>query len=323
MRILMLGTGPFAVPSFRELLAAHEIPALITRPLRPGKGRHAPQPHPTQLVAAEFGLPVHAPESINSPEGQELIERYAPELLMVCDYGQILAREILALPRLGGINLHASLLPKFRGAAPINWAILQGERETGVTVIHMTPLLDGGPALAVRKTPIGPEETAPELEARLAQLGVEAVLEAIKILTHVPLAERPGIVQDPALVTKAPRLKKEMGLIDWTRTSEQIACQVRALKPWPGSYTFLHRGDHDPIRVICDKVSAVEAQASSTSPGGVVENSHDAIWVKTGNGVLSLDLVQPAGKRPMNAREFLNGHPVKAGDFFGREDKTS
>jgi len=322
MRILMLGTGPFAVPTFRDLLSAHEVPALIARPLRPGKGRNAPPPHPTTLVAEEFGLPVFAPESINSEEGKELIARFAPELLMVCDYGQILSRDLLAIPRLGGINLHASLLPKYRGAAPINWAIYQGEKESGVTVIHMTPLLDGGPALAVRRTPIGPEETAPEFEARLATLGIEAVREAIKLLAHVPPEERPGIMQDPALVTKAPRLKKELGLIDWTRTAAQIGFQTRALKPWPGSYSFLHRGSEPPIRVICDKVSLTTLGPTTAPCGGIVENQQDQLWVQTGDGVLSLDFVQPAGKRAMSAREFLNGHPVKAGDYFGSEEGT-
>jgi methionyl-tRNA formyltransferase len=149
---------------------------------------------------------------------------------------------------------------------------------------------------------------------------VEAVREAIKLLAHVPLEERPGIVQDPALVTKAPRLKKEQGLIDWTRTADQISSQVRAFQPWPGSYSFLHRGSEPPIRLICEKVSRTTLGPTIAACGGIVENHQDSLWVQTGDGVLSLDVVQPAGKRVMSASEFLNGHPVKAGDHFGAEE---
>ena len=185
MRLVMMGTGPFAVPTFRALLASpHEMLGLITRPDRPAHRREKTPANPMREVPRQNGLAVFEPQSINSPEAQAQLRQWAADLFVVCDYGQILSRETLSLARLGGINLHASLLPKYRGAAPINWAIYHGETETGVTVIHMTPQLDAGPCLVQHRTPIGPTETAPELEARLAELGTGAVLEAIGILSR-------------------------------------------------------------------------------------------------------------------------------------------
>src|SRR5437667_5750819 len=180
MRLLVLGTGPFAVPMFQSLLdSRHEVLALVTRPTPRPKEREKEAANPMRLLAESRGVPVHAPTSINSEEGKQLIAQLAPDLFVVCDYGEILAADVLSLVPLGGINLHASLLPKYRGAAPIQWALLNGESETGVSVIHMTPRLDGGPILAVRSTAIGPEETHPELEQRLAALGIEPVHNAI------------------------------------------------------------------------------------------------------------------------------------------------
>src|SRR5688572_8956748 len=260
MRIVVLGTGPFAVPMFQSLLdSPHEVAALMTRPTPPAKGREKGPVNPMRDAAEARGLPVHSPASINTEEGKQLLQQLAPDLLVVCDYGQILAGDVLAIAPLGGINLHASLLPKYRGAAPIQWALLQGESETGVTVIHMTPRLDSGPILAVRKTEIRPDEAHPELEQRLARLGIEPVHEAIEQLAQWDRASTIGTPQDKALATKAPRLKKEHGAIDWSRTGEQIRNQVRALKPWPGTYTFWQREGHDPLRLVIDRASVVES----------------------------------------------------------------
>jgi methionyl-tRNA formyltransferase len=210
MRIVVLGTGGFAVPMFQSLLESpHEVRALITRPTPPAKGREKGPVNPMRDVAERHGLAVHAPQSINSEEGRRLIERLEPELLVVCDYGQILAADILDLTPLGGINLHASLLPKYRGAAPVQWALFHGDSETGVTVIHMTPRMDSGPILAVRSTRIGSTETHPELEQRLASLGIEPVHEALQRLETWDRTSPIGTPQDPAQASKAPRLKKE------------------------------------------------------------------------------------------------------------------
>jgi len=266
-----------------------------------------------------------------------LIERLAPELLVVCDYGQILSAEILALAPLGGLNLHASLLPKYRGAAPIQWALFHGESETGVSVIHMTPRLDGGPILAVRTTRIGSDETHPELEQRLAKLGVDPVHEAIERLATWDRTSVIGTPQDPREATKAPRLKKEHGAVDWSRPAEQIRNQVRALKPWPGTFTFWRRPGHEPLRIVIDDVSVLglgiraaarvaelEAEALATTgrpspfaPGQVVVSDGQQLIVATGEGGLAIAAIAPAGKRHMTVEEFLRGYRIREGDVLG------
>ena len=268
-------------------------------------------------LALARGLPVHAPESIHSPDAAALIASLAPDLFMVCDYGQILSREVLALAPLGGINLHASLLPKYRGAAPINWAIYHGEVETGVSVIHMTPRLDGGPCLTVLRTPIAPDETAPHLEHRLAQLGIQAVFKAIELLSHWDRQSAIGAIQDQALATKAPRLKKTDGAVNWSRSAAQIRNQVRAFQPWPGTYTHWLRCGGEPLRLILDQVSLAPDSIAGRLPGEVVVGEGQRLIIATGGGALSLDVVQPAGKRVMPISEFLPGYPLRLGACFG------
>ena len=329
MRLLVFGTGPFAVPTFRSLLGSpHEVAALVTRPTPPAKGREKAPPNPMRDEAEQRGLTVHAPASINSDEGRQIVRSLAPDLLVVCDYGQILSAEVLALAPLGGINLHASLLPKYRGAAPIQWALLNGETETGVSVIHMTPRMDGGPILAVRAMRVPSDETHPEVEQLLSQLGVEPVHEAIEKLAawdrHSPL----GTPQDPSQATKAPRLKKDDGLIDWSRSAEQIRNQVRALKPWPGTFTFWPRPGREPLRVVIDSVSilglgiraaarAADPAAKPFEPGEVVVADRQQAIIATGEGGLSLLTVQPAGKRVMPIADFLHGYPLREGQRLG------
>ncbi|MDX1944824.1 MAG: methionyl-tRNA formyltransferase [Pirellulaceae bacterium] len=316
MRLVVLGTGPFAVPMFGALLdSPHEVAGLVTRPTPPAKGREKSPVNPMRDLAESRGVAVDAPESINSDEGLGLLRSLAPDLLVVCDYGQILSPAALAVAPLGGINLHASLLPKYRGAAPIHWAILRGETETGVSVIHMTPRLDGGPILSVRRAAIGPEETQPELEQRLAQLGTEAVHEALDTLLAWDRASPIGQSQDATLATKAPRLKKEQGAVDWSRSAAQICNQVRALKPWPGTFSFWHRAGQEPVRLVLDQVRLVDA--ASNAPGEVVEVARDRLVVGAGEGAVAILALQPAGKRVLGIEEFLRGYHVRLGDRFG------
>jgi methionyl-tRNA formyltransferase len=339
MRLIVLGTGPFAVPMFGSLLdSPHQVLALVTRPTPPAKGREKTPINPMRALAESRGLAVHAPESINSDSGKELLKTLAPELLVVCDYGQILAADVLAIPPLGGINLHASLLPKYRGAAPIQWALLRGEAETGVSVIHMSPRLDAGNILTTRSTLIGSDETHPELEARLAQLGIEAVGDAIGMLARWDRVAPLGQPQDASQATKAPRLKKEHGAIQWTHSAEQIRNQVRALKPWPGTFTFWRRPGHEPLRLVVDQVSilghgiragarvaeldveiaeSLNARLPQHEPGGVIVSDGKQLIVATGEGALSITAIAPAGKRHMSTAEFLRGYRVKEGDRFG------
>jgi methionyl-tRNA formyltransferase len=272
------------------------------------------------VVAEEAGLDVFAPESINSPEAHAWLREKSADLFVVCDYGQILSRETLALSRLGGINLHASLLPKYRGAAPINWAIYHGETETGVTVIHMTPQLDAGPSLVQRSTPIAPDETAPQLEARLAQLGVSAVIDAIALLAAGTLGV--GIVQNQAAATKAPRLKKQDGQIDWSRPAAAIYNQIRAFQPWPKSYTFLKPEDSPEMRLIVESAQLLDAETalsidvSRHAPGEIISAQGDNLIVCCGQSALRILTLQPSGKRLMPAAEFLRGYPLHTGEGF-------
>ena len=317
MRLVMLGTGPFAVPTFAALLdAGHDVPALVTRPTPPAKGREKGPLNPMRDLATSRRIPVLSPESINAPQTQEQLAELKPELLVVCDYGQILSSESLSVAPLGGINLHGSLLPKYRGAAPVHWAILNGDQETGVTVIHMTPRLDGGPILAVRRTPIGGDETMPELELRLAKVGIDAVVEAIARLQAWDRVSPVGMPQDPKLATKAPRLTKQDGVVDWSRSAQQIRNQVRALQPWPGTYTNWLRASGEPLRLILAQVRIADCGLRN-EPGEVIVTDGKQLTIATGDGGLSIEKLQPAGKRVMDASEFLRGYAVKTGDRFG------
>jgi methionyl-tRNA formyltransferase len=336
MRLVVLGTGPFAVPMFQSLLdSSHQVAGLVTRPTPPARGREKTPPNPMRDEAERLGLAVFVPNSINSDEGQHVIQSLRPELLVVCDYGQILSADVLGLVPLGGINLHASLLPKYRGAAPIHWALLNGDEETGVTVIHMTPRLDAGPILTSRRTPIGSDETQAELEGRLARMGVETVCEAIEMLAHWDRVSPLGQPQDSRHATSALRLRKEHGAIDWSRTAEQIRNQVRALKPWPGTYTFWHRPGEEPLRLVIDMVSAtgrgtraairgagLETEMPATSavehrPGSILVCDGKQLIVATGDAALSILALQPAGKKVMPIDQFLRGYHLRIGDRLG------
>ena len=317
LRIVMMGTGGFAVPTFESLLASeHHVVALITRPPKTsGRKKSAPPPNPMREAAEAHHVPIHMPVDTNAVAGEELIRRLDADLLVVCDYGQILSRVILSIPRLGGINLHGSLLPKYRGAAPVNWAIYNGDKETGVTVIHMTPRLDGGPCLTRDAISIGCEEDAVALEHRLAELGVAAVKRAIEILAEWDGQSSIGELQDNSKATKAPRLKKSDGQIDWSRKAKQIFDQIRAFKPWPGTFATLSSASGKEIRLIIEKACVLDEQHAS-EPGSVLRTDRRQLVIACGRGALSIESVKPAGKREMTIEEFMRGHPVSAADRF-------
>jgi methionyl-tRNA formyltransferase len=314
MRLIMMGTGPFAVPTFRRLLkAGHEVPLLITRPAKPSLGRGPTPINPMRAVAEELGVGVLAPATANSDEVRAELVKLQPDLLVVCDYGEILKSETLAVARLGGINLHASLLPKYRGAAPINWAMYYGDAETGNTVIHMTPKLDAGPTIAQGRTPIGPTETAVELEARLAEMGAELVLQAAADLAA---GCEKSIAQEGARATKAPRLKKSDGEVDWSRTAVQLFNQLRAFQPWPQMYTFWQRPGKEALRLIVHGAEIAAAPVDS-QPGLVLPDAAGGLLVATGSGALRLLSIQPAGKKALSAAEFLRGYATGVGEVLG------
>lgn len=319
MRLVMMGTGPFAVPTFASLLdSSHVVCALVTRPAVIGQTRGKTQtpPNPMRELAESRGVPVLAPDSVNDESSRRALEALGVDLYVVCDYGQILSAETLAVAPLGGINLHGSLLPKYRGAAPIQWALWHGEQETGVTVIHMDPRLDAGPCLVQCSTLIGPTETAVDLEPRLAQLGVGPVHQALELLSGWDGTSPLGKLQDPAQATRAPRLKKRDGEVDWTRAAADIFCQFRAVQPWPGLFTYYFRPSGEPLRVILEQVAAVPTQLSHL-PGFLAPSDGQGFLVATGRDALRVSRLQPAGKRAMDAAEFLRGYPLHAGARFG------
>jgi methionyl-tRNA formyltransferase len=324
LRVVVMGTGPFAVPMLAALRASPvEIVGVITRPDRAAPGRRPP-PNPMREAAHAAGLPILDPADVNAADALAALESLAPDLLVVCDYGQILAPHTLGLAPLGGINLHGSLLPRHRGAAPVQWAILEGDPVTGVSVIHMTPALDAGSVIVARDTPIGPRETAPELERRLADMGADAVLEAIE---RVQTARASGLLQggqaagtpqDAARVTRAPRLSKADGIVDWSQPAARIERRRRALEPWPRTTTFLHR-DGVPRRLVLDDVHEADARPpAECRPGTVLAVDDDGIVVACGGGTcLAITRVVPEGKRSMTAAEFARGHALHPGTVLG------
>lgn len=315
LRLVMMGTGPFAVPLFRALFdTRHTVAALVTQPVRSSRSGR-PSISPMREVALEHGTPVLDPESVNTDQAWDELCGLSPDLFVVADYGQILSGETLSIARLGGVNLHGSLLPKYRGAAPINWALYHGETETGVSVIHMTPRVDAGPTLAQRRTPIGSEENAVELEQRLAEFGAPLVAQAIDDLAAGRIEP---IAQDASLASPARRLRKSDGAIDWSRPAQAIKNQVRALEPWPKTYTFWHRAGGDALRLIFGRTS-VRSNGQTAAPGAVVRAAGDELVVATGSGQLAIQELQPAGKRMLSTAEFLRGYPVAAGDRLGPE----
>jgi methionyl-tRNA formyltransferase len=321
MRLLMMGTGTFAEPTFEALLASkHEVAGLVTQPDRPvGQERGSTRQvgRTLKAMALEKRIPVFQPESINTPEGVVRLKEFRPDLVVVAAYGQILSRDVLAVPPHGGINIHASLLPKYRGAAPVAWAIYHGEAQTGVTIIQMSVRLDAGDMVAQEAIDIAPDETAGQLEARLAQLGSRMALE---VIDQIATGRIRPIKQDKTKATKAPKLTKEHGLIDWNRPARDVCNHIRAMQPWPTAYTYLHRQGQQPSRVIIHRATSQAGPVEQPFSPGALAVGGASLLVGAGAGsqmqVLELQL---AGKRPMSAAEFLRGHKPQSGDHFGPE----
>ncbi len=311
MRILFWGTPEFAVPSLRALDdEGYEIVAVVTQPDRPaGRGRHL-RPSPVKEVAAAMGVPVLTPER---PRGDEFLERIralAPELSVVVAYGHILRREVLDVPSLGSINVHASLLPELRGAAPINWAIARGHAETGVTIMRMVEEMDAGPVLHSIREPILPGETASELTIRLSELGAEALLEALAIMEGGKLVEEE---QDHERATFAPKVDRDVARIAWKRPARELEWHVRAMDAVPGAWTEL---DGVPVKLF--RPAPRDPPDGAGGPPGTVlaADAEGGLVVATGEGTLALDEVQPPGKRRMTARAWIAGRGIRVGQRF-------
>lgn len=321
MRIVLFGTGPFAVPAFVELFdSAHEVAALVTRPITNSGKRRKTAENPTRDFGESRGLDVLDPVDVNTTDSVQQLRALEADLFVVCDYGQILSNEALAAARLGGINLHGSLLPKYRGAAPIHWAIYNGDTTTGVTIIHMTAKLDGGPCLTKAELEIGPLETTEQLEPRLAELGVGCVMTAVEMLERWDQQSPIGTVQDRHAATKAPRLKRSDGQIDFSRSATDIVNQIRAFQPWPGTFTSWTPEGKNPLRLIIHQAQAIDQPTVTTGaaePGEVVMVDKENLVIQTGSGQLSLITVQPAGKKPMEIADYLRGNPPTVGSKMG------
>lgn len=314
----MMGSGGFAEPIFEAILASrHHVVGLVTQPDREIGGQRSSTRQVgrgMKTIAVDHHLPVFQPESVNTPEGVAGVQAMQPDLLVVAAYGQILSKDVLGVARLGGINVHASLLPKYRGAAPIAWAIYHGETETGVTIIRMSVALDAGDMLAQESIAIGPEETAGEVEARLAVVGARLAVQTVDRIAAGPVT---GAKQDKALVTKAPKLTKENGIIDWTRTAVAVCNQIRAMQPWPTAYTFLYRPNHEPVRVIIYRAAPADVAATQQEPGSAFSVGQRLLVSVGGGETVEVSELQPAGKRRMSAADFLRGHPLAPGARFG------
>jgi methionyl-tRNA formyltransferase len=313
----MFGTGQFALPAFQALAGStHQVVGLVTQPERTGRGHHHHE-NALKQAALQAGIDVFQPERAGTADALERLRGYMADLFVVAAYGQILSRALLDIPRLGAINLHASLLPRYRGAAPIQHAVMHGESRTGVTIFQIVPQLDAGPILAAVATDISPDETSGELEHRLAELAVPLTLDVVgQFERGVPQA----VPQNDTLATLAPKLTKDHGRIDWSRTALEILRHLRAMQPWPMPFTFLHRDASPPLRLLVLAARAAETSATSDGdarPGGVLSTQAGRLLVRAGEGVIEVLRIQPAGKRAMTAGEFLRGHALTSADWFG------
>ena len=306
LRIVFLGTPAFAVPSLEALLTSrHTVCGVITQPDRPrGRGQHVSDA-PVKALAVARGLPVLQPDRLKDPDVAATLRDWQVDLGVVAAYGKLIPDEILTLPRLGMINVHASLLPKYRGASPVHRAVMDGERETGVTIMRVEKMLDAGPMLGKVKRPIGPDDTSDVVERDLAALGAPLLLDVIEQLAAGTATEE---LQDFMICSYAPRLTKAEGLVDWSLPASYIHNRVRGLYPWPHAYSYL-----EGSRLILLKTH-LETETTDAQPGTVVDVSRGSISVATGHGErIAIDRVQPEGRRPMEAREFLAGHRVSPG----------
>jgi methionyl-tRNA formyltransferase len=311
MRIIFCGTPEFAVPSLRHLAAEPgiSIEAVITQPDRPrGRGQHVSS-SPVKEAALAQNLHVYQPETIKSESAQEFLKHVAPDAVVIIAYGQIIPARLLTIPRLGWINLHASLLPRYRGAAPIHWAISNGETTTGLTTMQIDAGMDTGPTLLQHELKIGADETSPELAARMSEIGAGLIVDSLSRLDRGEIAPQP---QDPEKTSYAPILKKEAGRIDWTRTAAQVYNRMRGFTPWPGAYsTFRGQTCH-----LWGRPEQIEGAEGSGATGEIISSAKD-VYVVCGEGTrLQLEFVQLEGRKRISAGEFANGARLEPGNRF-------
>ena len=312
MLIVFMGTPEFAVPSLEALLKSeHQVVGVVTQPDRPkGRGQTLAPP-PIKNVAQRAGIPLLQPVKIKTPEFLAALAAWKPDLIAVTAFGRILHAPILSLPPMGCVNVHGSLLPKYRGAAPVQWAVINGETETGITTMLMDEGMDTGPMLLQGRLPILPDDTAGTLAPRLAELGGRLLVETVAQLQAGTLIARP---QDHSQATMAPLLKKEDGLLDWRLGAKALADRVRGLSPWPGAYTF-----HGQERWNIWNAAAVQ-EPTQDVPGTIIGVTKQSLRVATGHCTLELLEIQTASAKRMSVGQFLAGHRISPGERLGASD---
>ncbi|WP_058485312.1 methionyl-tRNA formyltransferase [Defluviitalea phaphyphila] len=311
MKVVFMGTPDFAVPSLQKLIdEKYDIAAVITQPDRPkGRGKKM-MPPPVKVLALKYNIPVFQPEKVKNPEFIEKLRSIAPDLIIVIAFGQILPKEILDMPKFGCINVHGSLLPKYRGAAPIQWAIINGEKVTGVTTMFMDEGMDTGDIILKRELPIEEDDTAGDIHDKMSILGAELLKETLDNLIRGNIRREK---QNDKEATYAPMLKKEMGLINWGETSEKIINLVRGLSPWPSAYTF-----YKDQMIKIWKVQNYNKNYKDNSIGEIVEViKNKGIVVKTGDGSVLITEIQAQNGRRMTVEEYLRGHDMKKNTILG------
>lgn len=304
-----MGTPEFALPSLKALLSAEaRVLLVVTQPDKPkGRGRKVVAP-PVKLLAQAKGLPVYQPEKVKSPEAIERITKLAPACIVVVAYGQLLSAEILGIPPLGTVNVHASLLPRYRGSAPIHWALIRGEAETGVTTMLLDTGMDTGDVLLQRKVVIQPEDTAGSLHDKLSEEGAKLLVETLVMLEKGTLKPQ---AQDDSQATYAPMLAKEDGKVDWHENAKRICCRIRGLDPWPGGFTYW-QGKR--LKLFGCRALSISTQAE---PGTVIAAAEDGLQVAAGEGAVLIETLQLEGRRPLAVTDFLRGHHFQVEDKLG------
>jgi len=308
LRVVFFGTPDFAVPTLEALLQSrHTVAGVVTQPDRPSGRGQKMHDAPVKSIAAAAGVPILQPHRLKDPEFIEKLSGLGADLGVVAAYGKILTDQVLAVPTRGLVNVHASLLPRYRGAAPVHRAVIAGERETGITIMRVVKALDAGPMLAKARRPIGQDETSVEVERDLARLGAALLVHTLDELAAGEVHE---LVQDEHDATYAHKLQKEDGLIDWGWPAERLHNLIRGLHPWPHAFTFFAG------RRFIVRRSQWFAEGATEAPGTIVEAAGDRLVVATGVGRLKIDEIQAEGKRPISAREFLAGHQFPRGGLF-------
>lgn len=305
LKILFMGTPEFAVPSLEGLIAAgHTVCGVFSQPDKPvGRHQNVLQPTPVREYALSHDIPVYQPVKLRDGTALAQIKKLSPELVVVVAYGRLLPREILEAAPLGCINVHPSLLPKYRGSAPLNWPILNGDKETGVTIMHLVEAMDAGDIILQERTPLGPDETAPQLTARLSQVGADLLVEAVSQLEAGTAGRTP---QDESQVTLAPMLSKELSPMDFTRPAQALHDQVRGLLPWPAATC--------QVGGVRCKIFKTAVEEGEGIPGTVLAADQKGILVACGESALRLLELQPDGKKGMSSAAFLQGHPIQVGE---------